>query len=117
MAGVLILGLLFLKFLLRLPPLTRWSFLGAGAVYLGGAIGIEMIGGRYAESHGDENLTYQLLTHLEESMEMAGMIVFIHALLRYLAEQCPKVEFRIAERNQSRFNTLTSEPKKTRAIP
>lgn len=28
MVGVLILGLLFLKFLLRLPPLTRWSFLG-----------------------------------------------------------------------------------------
>lgn len=48
---------------------------------------------------------------------MAGMIVFIHALLRYLAEQCPKVEFLITERNQSRFNVLTSEPKKMRAIP
>lgn len=117
MAGVLILGLLFLKFLLRLPSLTRWSFLGAGAIYLGGAIGMEMLGGRHAESHGFENLTYQLLTHLEESMEMAGMIVFIYALLRYLAEQCPTVEFLIAERNQSRFNTLTSEPKKMRAIP
>ena len=117
MAGVGILALLFLGFLLRLPSSTRWSFLGAGAIFLGGAIGAEMLGGRYAESHGDHNLTYQLLTHLEESMEMAGMIVFIYALLRYLAEQCPTVEFLIAERNQSRFNTLTSEPKKMRAIP
>ncbi|TKB57747.1 MAG: hypothetical protein E8D49_13430 [Nitrospira sp.] len=117
MAGVLILGLLFLKFLLRLPPLTRWSFLGAGTVYLGGAIGIEMIEGCHAESHGYENLTFQLFTHLEESMEMAGIIVFIYALLRYLAKQCPKVEFLIAEHKQTRFNVLTSEPKKMRAIP
>ena len=102
MAGVGILALLFLGFLLRLPSSTRWSFLGAGAIYLGGAIGIEMIGGRYGEAHGFENLTAQLITHLEESMEMAGMIVFIHALLRYLAEQCPKVEFLIAEHNQTR---------------
>ena len=117
MAGVGILALLFLGFLLRLPSSTRWSFLAAGTIYLGGAIGIEMIGGRYGEAYGFENLTAQLMTHLEESMEMAGMIVFIYALLRYLAEQCPKVEFLIAERNQSRFNTLTSEPKKMRAIP
>jgi hypothetical protein len=117
MAGVGILALLFLGFLLRLPSSTRWSFLAAGTIYLGGAIGIEMIGGRYGEAYGFENLTAQLMTHLEESMEMAGMIVFIFALLRYLAEQCPKVEFLIAERNQSRFNTLTSEPKKMRAIP
>lgn len=96
-AGVFVLGLLFLKFLLRLPPLTRWSFLGAATLYLGGAIGIEMIGGRYAESHGLKNLTYQLCAHLEEILEMAGIIVFIHALLRYFAKQYPKVEFLISE--------------------
>ena len=117
MAGVGILALLFLGFLLRLPSSTRWSFLAAGTIYLGGAIGIEMIGGRYGEAHGFENLTAQLITHLEESMEMAGVIVFIHALLRYLAEQCPRVDLLIAEQNQTRFNTLTSEPKKMRAIP
>ena len=100
MAGVLILALLFLKFLLRLPSSTRWSFLGSGAIYLGGAIGVEMIGGRHAESHGFENLTYQLLTHLEESMEMAGIIVFIYALLRYLADQYPTVQFLIDDSQQ-----------------
>jgi len=95
MAGVVILALFFLRFLLRLPPSARWSFLGAGAIFLGGAIGAEMLGGRYAESHGYDNLTYQLITHLEESMEMAGIIVFIYALLRYLAEHYPRVEFLI----------------------
>ena len=117
MAGVGILALLFLGFLLRLHSATRWSFLAAGAIYLGGLIGVETIGGRYGELHGFENMTAELIAHLEESMEMAGMIMFIHALLRYLAEQCPKVEFLIAGHNQTRFNVLTSEPKKMRAIP
>ncbi|THI83582.1 MAG: multidrug transporter [Nitrospira sp. CG24A] len=99
MAGVVILALFFLRFLLRLSPSARWSFLGAGAIFLGGAIGAEMLGGRYAESHGSHNLTYQLITHLEESMEMAGIIVFIYALLRYLAEQYPIVQCQIGDQH------------------
>lgn len=89
--GLLFLGLLFLGFLSRLPSSTRGSFIIAGSLYLGGAIGIEMLGGRYAELHGFENLTYQLFAHLEESLEMAGIILFIHTLLRYLAEQYPEI--------------------------
>ena len=50
-----------------------------------------MLGGRQAELHGLENLTYQLFAHLEESLEMAGVILFIYALLRYLAEQYPEI--------------------------
>ncbi len=99
-AGVAILALFFLKFLVRLPSSSRWFFLGAGAIYLGGAIGLEMIGGRYNESHGYENLTYQLIAHIEESMEMVGIIVFIYALLRYLAEQYLTVQFLIDKHNQ-----------------
>lgn len=91
MAGVALLGLVFLGFLSRLPSSTRWSFIVAGSLYLGGAIGIEMLGGRQAELHSFENLTYQLFAHLEESLEMAGIILFIHTLLRYLAEQYPEI--------------------------
>ncbi|SPP64679.1 Multidrug resistance protein (Efflux pump/antiporter) [Nitrospira lenta] len=91
MAGVALLGVLFLGFLFRLPSSTRRSFIIAGALYLGGAIGIEMLGGRYAELHGLKNLTYQLFAHLEESLEMAGIILFIHTLLHYLAEQYPEI--------------------------
>jgi len=90
-AGVALLGLLFLGFLARLPSSTRWYFIIAGSLYLGGAIGLEMLGGRYAELHSFENLTYQLFVHLEESLEMAGIILFIHTLLRYLAEQYPEI--------------------------
>lgn len=90
MAGGCILALVFWRFLLRLPSSTRWFFLGAGVMYLGGAIGCEMIEGRYAELYGENNLTYELTTVIEESLEMMGIIVFIYALLRYLAEQYPE---------------------------
>lgn len=95
MAGILILALFFLGFLLRLPSCTRRFFLGAGAIYLGGAIGVEMIGGYYAEVYGFDSLEYQLIAHAEESLEMAGIIVFIYALLRYLADHYPTIQFLI----------------------
>lgn len=90
-AGVAVLGLLFLGFLSRLPSSTRWSFIFAGSFYLGGAIGFEMLGGQRAETHGFKNLTYQLFAHLEESLEMAGIILFIHSLLRYLGEEYSEI--------------------------
>lgn len=99
MTIVLILALVFWRFLLRLPSSTRWLFLGAGAIYLGGAVVVEIIGSRYDESHGVENLTYQLFSHIEESMEMGGIIVFIYALLRYLAEQYAEVKLLIDDHN------------------
>jgi hypothetical protein len=86
MALVLVLGLYFLRFLFSLPGATRFSFLFAATLFLGGSIGLELIGGRYVELHGRENLTYNLIATAEESLEMAGVIVFIRALLRYLAD-------------------------------
>ena len=96
-AGVVLLGFLFLGFLLRLPPSTRVTFIKAGCLYLGGAIGVEMLGGRYAELHGYQNLTYELFAHLEESLEIAGIILFVHSLLWYLAEQFPEIRLVIRE--------------------
>jgi hypothetical protein len=82
---VIFLGIFFLKFLLHLPKKTRVAFIIAGIVYLTGLIGIEMPGGYYAELHGGTNLTYSLITTLEESLEMLGLILFIRALLDYLS--------------------------------
>lgn len=87
------LGLFFLRFLFRLPARTSVMFLIAATLYLGGAIGVELIEGWYRESHGNRNLTYQALVSLEEGLEMAGVIAFIHALLDYLAEHYQQVSF------------------------
>lgn len=115
MAGVALLGLLFLGFLSRLPSSTRWAFIIAGSLYLGGAIGIEMLGGRYAELHSFENLTYQLFAHLEESLEMAGVILFIHTLLRYLAEQYPEIRLLAYGLRQSQSQDGWSQESQQRA--
>ena len=77
-ALVIVLALFFLKFWLNLPAKPRLTFFIAGvAIYIGGAIGFEMIGGHYAESHGMKSLIYSMITTIEESLEMAGVIVFI----------------------------------------
>lgn len=97
---VVALGLFFLKFLMRLPAKTRFHFIVAGALYLGGCLGVELIGGRYDELHGNENLTYNLIATFEESLEIAGIIVFIWALLVYIADTLKKVQFHVKGRKE-----------------
>ena len=85
-AVVLVLALYFFGFILRLPPRMRYTCLLAGFLYVGGAVGLELIGGYYAKLHGTRNLSYNMLVVVEESLEMAGSVLFIYALLRYLAD-------------------------------
>ena len=95
-ALVFALGIFFLKFLLYLPPLTRMRFLIAGTIYVGGAIGFELIGGRYFELHRQLTLTYSMMATIEETLEMVGVIVFIWALLVYLADNHKEVRFEVS---------------------
>jgi hypothetical protein len=69
--------------------------MGAATLFLGGALGVELVGSRYAEFHGGENLTYNIIATVEESLEMAGVIVFIYALLKYIADNYEEVRFRL----------------------
>ena len=82
------------RFLKDLPPTTRKLFLIAGIIYVGGAVGMEMVGGEYRTLHGVENFHYAMLANLEEFLEMAGIIVFIYALLAYLGRLGTEVSVR-----------------------
>ncbi len=82
--AVLVVLLLFIPFLRKLASDTRNRFLFAGAVFLSGAIGCELAGGKVAQWQGGANLSYVLLTPLEEGLEMVGAILFIRALLIHL---------------------------------
>ena len=92
-ALVIAVALIFMRFLLRLPSGTRRSFLLAALLYLGGSLGVELIGGAYEESHGRENLRYSMIATVEESLELAGLIVFIYALLAYISASYDEVRF------------------------
>jgi hypothetical protein len=80
---VLAVGLYSLKFVFALEPKTRFLFILAGFIYVGGSLGMEMLDGAYASRYGMDFL-YFVLTDLEELMEMVGLLIFIHALLRFL---------------------------------
>jgi hypothetical protein len=71
-------------FLRDLPPRTRRLFLAAAAVYLGGALGVEMAGGFYASRWGSATFAYGMLTSLEEALELAGAVLLAYGLADHL---------------------------------
>lgn len=82
---VLVVFLSYLRFLRDLPRTTAILFLLAGALFVGGAVGVEILGSRHAGVHGNANLTAQMLAWLEETLEMLGVVVFAHALMTYMS--------------------------------
>lgn len=80
-------ALSYLKFFLHLPGRTKLQFLTATVTFLGGAIGVEILGGLYSASHGGWNsFQYSMFVAVEEGLEMAGVIIFINTLLSYIHE-------------------------------
>ncbi len=91
-----VLGLAFSRFLARLPRHTARLFLVAAAIYVSGAIGFDMLGGRWIESNETRNIVYSMLYTVEETLEMLGIALLIYAQLDYLSEHFGA--FRIAFR-------------------
>lgn len=81
---VLIVFVLYVPFLWSLPRQTAGLMLLAGAVFVGGALGVEVIGSAFHTVNGGHSLSYRLTAHLEELLEMTGLIIFIYALSDYL---------------------------------
>jgi hypothetical protein len=82
---VAVLGLCYLRFLSHLPAETRRDFVRAGVVYVGGALGVEVVLGMWTDRYGTDNLGYAFIDLIEESMEIFGAALFLCALTRYLA--------------------------------
>ena len=74
------------KFIMYLPNQLKRYFLIAISLYIGGALGMEMVGSYYDGIDGQQNLVYAMLATIEEVMEMMGCVVFIYGLLTYLGE-------------------------------
>jgi hypothetical protein len=81
---LLVFFLSFTKFFFALPPKTRFLVLIAAMLYVSGSLGMEILGGKYADWYGEENLVYQIFVTIEESLEMLGMVAFLYALLMYI---------------------------------
>jgi hypothetical protein len=80
------LAAVFAGFLRRLEPRRRGQFLLAGALYVAGAVGMEVVGGKVYFANGDEaSALYAVCFHLEETLELLGVSLFIAALVEHLA--------------------------------
>lgn len=92
---VLIFALSYFRFLLHLPLKSKLLFSIAGVIYVGGAIGMELVSNHYDKLYGVKNLTYHMIVTVEETLEMAGIILFIHALLDYIRSNIKEIRLHI----------------------
>lgn len=74
----------YLKFWLHLPLQSKIQIAFAFILYISGALGFEIISGSYKSNFSEPNLNYILITNIEETLEFAGIVLFIYALLKYL---------------------------------
>ena len=77
----------FAKFTFKLPQEIKIFFCLSAALFIGGALGMEMIEGLWVRHAGGmQNLVYSLLASIEEMMEMMGLMIFIYSLLIYITK-------------------------------
>lgn len=77
---VALFGLAYLRFLGHLPARTRWLVVAAGAVYVAGAVGLELPGSVLLERGDQFDPGYLVVSTLEELLEMLGAVLLLHAL-------------------------------------
>ena len=98
-SAVLVLAAVYLRFMIRLSRTTRYYFILAALLFLGGAIGVDMLQGReaYLNIGSDKTILYCVLYSVEEFLEMIGVAVFIYALLKNLADESPVIRITLLQ--------------------
>lgn len=86
---VLLVGIIYAKFLRTLPPQILKLFLLGVFIYFLGSVGMEMLGGKYVEAYGEQSLKLALMVTVEEAMEMFGVLMFNYAFLKYIKLYTP----------------------------
>ncbi len=91
-----VVGLLYIRFLMRIGRRTAIQFVIGGALFVGGAVGVELATEPYADNDELDTLVYYLWTALEEAMEMVGVLVFLRALLQWMKEHSSGARFEVS---------------------
>jgi hypothetical protein len=103
--GIVVVGafaVIVTPFLRRLPRSTRRGLLIAGALFVGGAIGVEMLSASVASDGSRMEPAYVLIVHVEEALEMLGIAVLMFTLLAYIPVGMPETRWtaRVVARTQ-----------------
>jgi hypothetical protein len=83
---VLAVAIVYLRFVLALPRRVAALTLLGGGMLVAGALGVEMVGANVSSQQAGNTVQYGLVTTLEESLEILGLVVFGYALLLPLAD-------------------------------
>ena len=84
-----------MRFLWHLPRRWKGWFAAAGAIYVGGAVGVELLGGLYASQYDVATFAYALITTVEEGLEMLGVVLFLYAILGLLQTESMQFHVRL----------------------
>lgn len=79
-------------FLFQIERDMAIQFVIGGALFVGGAVGVELLTEPYLENDELNTLAYNLWTAVEEAMEMGGVLVFLRSLLLSMKSSSPKTE-------------------------
>jgi len=85
--AVLLLAILYKRFVFSLPKNIRNQFILAVIIFLSGALGFEMLGGLFFKTEISGIHVLSFLITFEELLENLGVVVFISALLNYVKLQ------------------------------
>jgi hypothetical protein len=102
---VMIIGTtLYLRFLMRLPRRTLFLFILSGAVYITGAMVIEMFQGSQESGSGLSELSSAVYPLFEETLEMLGIALFIYSLLDYISSTANSLTIRVYKKDHPPAN-------------
>lgn len=92
--AVIAFALVYARFLLAIPRRTAVGLAAAALVFVSGALGMEMVSPWVYDWTGDVSLPMFMLLLVEETLEMLGVAILVHALLDHLARSDARVELR-----------------------
>ncbi len=87
----------FYRFINSIPADIRKLIVWAGIVYVFGALGLEMLGGFYADQYSTRTITYTVLVTFEETLEMSGLSILVFALFSYLETLVDSINIQFSE--------------------
>lgn len=82
--AVVAIAVAFVPFLLALPRLAAFGIIASGLLYVGGALGMEMVAGAIIDAGSRAAASYHYATMTEETLEMLGVALFVATLLAIL---------------------------------
>jgi hypothetical protein len=83
---VVVVGVRLVRWVLGLDIDLRVAMIAGGALFVAGAVGLEVLAGNHQSVHG-EDTWFWVLSTVEENLELLGVVVVVRALLGHLARR------------------------------